>query len=106
MNLVIYSYFFCLGSNASVNPSPIKLNSVTVKKIAKPGKIATQSCDFPPCAKESNLPQVKVSGGIPKPIKDKNDSVKTAAAIPKAIVIKTGDKAFGMACFNKILHFG
>lgn len=104
--LQFYNYFFCLGSNASVKPSPIKLNNVTVRKIAKPGKIATHNCDLPPCARDNNFPQVNVSGGIPNPIKDKNDSVSIAAAIPNAMVIKTGDNALGIACFNKIRHFG
>ena len=72
--------------------------------MANPGKMATQSCDFPPRDNAKSLPQVSTSAGIPKPINDKNDSTKIADAIPNATAINTGDNAFGIACLNKMRH--
>jgi hypothetical protein len=65
------SYCFSLGSRASIRPSPIRLNIVTVIKIAKPGNIATHHACGTPRASDSILPQVTCSGGTPIPRNDK-----------------------------------
>ena len=92
-----FHYFFNFGSIASVKPSPIKLKTVTVIKIAKPGKIANHQAEGFARLRFNNFPQVIVSTGTPIPKKDKNASAKIAPAIPKATEINTGDKAFGRA---------
>jgi len=77
---------------------------VTVIKIAKPGIIANHQAEETALALESIDPQVIVSAGTPTPINDKVDSIKIAEAIPKAIAIKTGERAFGKACLTIIHH--
>ena len=98
-----FSYFLRRGSMASVSPSPIKLKMVTVIKMAKPGKIANHHALGDCLADESKAPHV-TSSPLPKPKKDKEDSIKMAEAIPKAIAINTGARALGIACFTMVLQ--
>lgn len=70
---------------ASVSPSPRRLNTVTVTKIANPGMIANHQALKYPLAAESILPHVTSSGRIPIPRNDKLDSSRMALATPKAI---------------------
>ena len=90
-------YFFCLGSSASVNASPIKLKTVTVIKIAHPGKTASHHADGDCRAAARSEPHVTVSGETPTPKKERVDSISIAAAIPKEIVMSTGESALGIA---------
>ena len=89
---------------ASVNPSPNKLKTVTVTKMAKPGIIANHHALKYPRAPESILPQVTSSGFIPIPRKERLDSNKIAPATPKAMATKTLESEFGKACLKMILN--
>src|ERR1051325_1672890 len=99
----IMPQLFSRGSRASVSPSPIRLKTVTVMNIAKPGKIASHHAEGDCLANESSLPQVMVSAATPNPRKERKDSTKIAEAIPNAMEISTAVKPFGMACFMSIL---
>jgi len=88
---LIFVFDYCnFESSASDNPSPIKLNIVTVTKIAKPGKIASHHDNVLSLAKLKSSPQVISSFSNPIPKKDKKASINIADATPNAIVIKTG----------------
>lgn len=89
---------------ASVRPSPIKLKMVTVIKMAKPGNIANHHAFGAERAALSKPPQV-TSSPLPKPKNEREDSIKMAEAIPKAIAINTGARALGMACFTMVRQF-
>lgn len=95
----MFAFIYCnLESNASANPSPIKLKRVTVIKIAKPGNIANHHDVVLSLAKLNNSPQVISSFSRPIPKKDRKASIKIADATPNAIVINTGAIEFGIAC--------
>ena len=103
--VIISDYCFNLGSNASVSPSPIRLKIVTVTKMATPGNTANHHALIP-ASREAfkSEPQVTCSGGTPTPINERNDSVKIADAIPKAIAMSTGANEVGIACLKIILY--
>ena len=63
---------------------------VMVMKIANPGNTASHHEEELVLASDSNNPQVMTSAGI-KPMKERNASIRIAAAIPKAKAISTGD---------------
>ena len=96
-------YCLSLGSIASVKPSPSKLNSVTVMNMANPGKIANHHAGTYDRDADNKLPHVTSSGATPMPKNDSELSNNIAPAIPNAIVIKTDESEFGIACFMIIL---
>ena len=82
----------------------MRLYTVTVIKIAIPGKSTShQALNFslPSLTRE---PQVTRSGGTPMPRKDKLDSIKMADAIPNAMETKAGAIPFGRACLTMIFN--
>ena len=89
---------------ASVRPSPRRLKTVTVTKIANPGMIANHHALKYPLAADSMLPQVTSSGRIPIPRNDKLDSNRMALATPKAIATNTYESELGNACLNIVLN--
>ena len=71
--------------------------------MARPGKIASHQAEKLVLALLNILPQLSSSGEVPIPKKDRDASRSIAEAIPKAMVIKTGVMALGMACLQIIL---
>jgi ribosomal protein S12 methylthiotransferase len=91
-----YSLPLIIGSSASRNPSPKKLNANMVIVIARPGAIA--KCGEVRIARhpsESIPPQLGTGGLTPKPMKLKVDSVKIKPGIRRVNHMTIGPMVFG-----------
>ena len=74
----------CLGSRASLRPSPTRFKDTTARKIARPGKTVIHQArvmKVRPVA--AMVPQDAVGGRIPKPRKLSPDSARIAPPIPR-----------------------
>jgi hypothetical protein len=72
-------------------------------KIANPGKITSHQAWKASLPELSKEPHVTTSGGTPTPKKERLDSIRMAAATPKAIATNAGATPFGKACLKMIL---
>jgi hypothetical protein len=71
--------------------------------MAKPGKMANHHAETSLLEADNKLPHVTSSGATPIPKNERLDSVRIAPATPKAIVINTEVKEFGIACLKLLL---
>src|SRR2546423_2577859 len=95
---------FCLGSRASRNPSPRKLNAIRVSDSAIAGARtiwgAMRNAWKPSAA---IAPHDGVGGWTPRPRKLRNASNRIACGMPNVAWTMIGPRAFGRMCRERIL---
>src|SRR5262249_11920278 len=95
------------GSSASRRPSPSRLNDITVRKIARPGKIASQGALLRKrCAALSMLPHEGSGGCWPRPRNDRLASEMIAVAIESEACTARLGRMFGRICTTAMRQRG
>src|SRR5690606_36019826 len=89
------------GSRLSRRPSPSRLKPSTERKMARPGKIATQGASWMSWrASVSIEPQLGNGGWRPRPRKESAASDSTAEPMPSVAMTRIGPIMLGRICVN------